>query len=96
MTIMPQNKELNKLLNNLLPQNVSKYTAILWVKSAKESTEIKRTVDVLSGLTGVNNVQIAKQRPVMLKVDCCLQRTSVAQIVHNAAQHGITIKQIGC
>ena len=96
MTMMPNNKELNKLLDNILPRNFSKYTAILWVKGVKESTEVKHVVDVLSSLNGVNAVEIAKQRPVMLKVDCCLQRTSVAQIVRNAAQHDITIKQIGC
>lgn len=96
MTMMPNNKELNKLLEKVLPQNVSRYTTILWVKGVTESTEINHAVDFLSGLTGVNAVQIAKQRPVMLKVEYCLQRTSVRQIVSNAAQHDITIKQIGC
>ncbi|MGB0848879.1 MAG: hypothetical protein ACPGSM_19250 [Thiolinea sp.] len=96
MTMMPQTKGLTELLNKVLPDNISKSTAILWLKNPTETAGTQQILDVLSTIPGIHNTQVARARPVMLKVDYCLKQTSVANMVRESARQGLVIRQVGC
>ena len=70
--------------------------AILWLKEQSPQTSANDIIQKLTDLTGVANVTIMRQRPLLLVVKYCSKQTRVAELVASLGKEGATIRQVGC